>query len=1109
MVKNGVTTPRHAEGFQSRPPNTGGNMKQSEHSLRAFIRLLAMILILPATQNSLSTASQATPSPLPPAPAASQPRLATISSADRSALVEADWLEALVPPVTTQTDALGACDGVKNGTYGFHTGHQPNPWWQIDLLEPQSMARIVIYNRLDYAPGLHNADHLQIFTSEDGQNWSLLHDNQGRHFGGVSGAAPLTLTYPKGALQSRFLRLQLPSDQPIFFHLDEVEIYGQDAPEHNIALGKPADQSSLSPWSTPKRRPGIEEYPTLPAIQRARRLADDLHASGVDTIPFLEALDAAETRVNALSSDAGSAKHRALYLETRRIIRRLVLANPLLDFTRLLFVKRFCQETYPDVCLNHMPWVSRPGGDLCILANPFAPADQDQDIQSILNGALGPGHVHGFDLSFDGRRIVFGYARARSENPPEGWLDRRTNFDLRRKEEPIHIFEIGVDGGNLRQLTDGEWSDLDPTYAPNGDIVFVSERCGTSLQCNEYDKDETSCNLYVMRPDGGGIRRLSVSKDGDYLPHTLDDGTIGYTRWEYHERSFAYIQSLWTVRPDGTGADAVFKQHFPNPWAVEDARSIPNSPLLAAVAAGHHTLPAGPLIIIDPTTGINNPGGIHIVTPGLFPPEGGMAGVPVPGGGIPDSRGYYATPWPLSEKYFLVAYAYGSRPIGTPAAEVDPTGYALYLVDVFGNKELIVRDPEISCFGPVPLRPRPRPPILQNMVDLTADYATCAVVDITEGCEGIAPEEVGFLRIAEPIGWPYDNQYGGHRYVEDHHVQQPSGEPAIPQENWTPIRVLGDVPVSPDGSATFQVPKDTAVYFQLLDHERRELRRMRSFISFQPGEIRACVGCHESRCVTTRPEQAEYSQALARPPAPMFPAPWGDRPISFLRDVQPVLDRHCVRCHTGLDPAAGFDFSGGLTAHDLAVAGYGYNRAYTTILTNGLVSQSPARMQDAEITQPHAYGARQSRLMHALEMEHHKKAFQLTPEERLHLSIWIDANAPYHDRFVNKRAEEPAYSLPADQTLRQSLLEIHEKRCGNCHGAEGVTRLDWIDIHHPEESLFLTAPMSGNGERGCEKPTYANPSDPDYQKVRSIVEAAVAKARQNPRRDVQSISFTP
>ena len=127
---------------------------------------------------------------------------------------------------------------------------------------------------------------------------------------------------------------------------------------------------------------------------------------------------------------------------------------------------------------------------------------------------------------------------------------------------------------------------------------------------------------------------MSVTKDGDYLPHTLDDGTIGYTRWEYQERGWANIQSLWTIRPDGTGADALFKQHFNDPWAVEDCRSLPGSNRFVGVAAGHHTLPAGPVILINPRDGMNSPRGIRIVTPGVLPPEGGMTGRAVPQGGV-------------------------------------------------------------------------------------------------------------------------------------------------------------------------------------------------------------------------------------------------------------------------------------------------------------------------------------------------------------------------------------------------------------------------------------------------------------------------------------------
>jgi hypothetical protein len=113
--------------------------------------------------------------------------------------------------------------------------------------------------------------------------------------------------------------------------------------------------------------------------------------------------------------------------------------------------------------------------------------------------------------------------------------------------------------------------------------------------------------------------------------------------------------------------------------------------------------------------------------------------------------------------------------------------------------------------------------------------------------------------------------------------------------NWTPARVIGTVPVEADGSAVFRVPADTPVYFQLLDANHMELRRMRSFISFQPGEVRGCVGCHETRPQSAAPDR--FPLALRREPAIPTPPPWGTRPMSFLRDVQPVLDRNCVACH--------------------------------------------------------------------------------------------------------------------------------------------------------------------------------------------------------------------
>ncbi|NQT50594.1 discoidin domain-containing protein [bacterium] len=1029
---------------------------------------------------------------------------AAASGPTMRALIEADYLEqakAITAPrggrdsrsqVRTFQDAAGAVDGVKNGKHAFHTAQEPNPWWQVDLGKLTDIARIVVFNRLDYKPGLHNADRLVILTSQNGKSWAERHRNE-EHFGGISGARPLDVRIQKGQVQARYVRLQVPSSKAIYFHLDEVEVYGFADARKNLALHRPADQSSVSRWSTSKLPAGASlgaatAFPIGHSIERGRRLATDLGQMGVDTTAVIGELDAAEADLAKLPAGALAADRRAVYLRVRWAVRRLAFRNPLMKFGRLLVCKRFTQDTYPDVCLNHMPWVSTPGGDLCVVT--LAGPDGEPQVRNVINGQLGPGHVHGMDLWFDARRVVFGYARKKTPDGPRD-RGRRNNFKLRREVEPTHIFEIGIDGKNLRQLTrHRDWSDLDPTYLPSGDIAFVSERCGYSLQCNEWDKDETSCNLYVMKPDGSDIRRLSASKDGDYLPHCLSDGTIGYTRWEYQERGWAHIQSIWYVRPNGTGADALFKQHLNDPWALEDVRSIPGTdpPRLMCIATGHHTLAMGPVVIVTPSDGMNASQSIRIVTPGVKPPEGGMSGRAVDEGGVADDGGLYSTPWPLSRKYFLASYSYSTR-------QTDKTGFGVYLIDVFGTKELIYRDPAISCFIPIPLLPRPKPPVLPDTTEQGRGYAVCALSDATLGCEGIEPGRAKYLRIAQRLPWPYDNMHGGQRYAEK----------ARPN-NWTPARILGDVPLARDGSAHFRVPADQAVYFQLLDENRMELRRMRSFISFQPGEQRGCVGCHETR--ETAPAGKPTPLALLREAVLPTPLSWGTRPVSFLREIQPIFDRHCVGCHSGMKPSAGLDFFGGLTSGG-HVADYGHNVAFDTIIRNRLVAWSPVQ-GDASITQPLQFGSHRSKLVHVLREGACSRRVALSKDEWYRLVAWIDANAPYHDGFADKRPQRPVYDIAGDRALLRRLRGMHAQRCGGCHKVDQVVRLDWISVLDPEQSLMLTAPLakSAGGTQKCGQAAYASRDDLLYRAALQAIGAAVRDAMARPRRDLKALMTT-
>ena len=122
--------------------------------------------------------------------------------------------------------------------------------------------------------------------------------------------------------------------------------------------------------------------------------------------------------------------------------------------------------------------------------------------------------------------------------------------------------------------------------------------------------------------------------------------------------------------------------------------------------------------------------------------------------------------------------------------------------------------------------------------------------------------------------------------------------------------------------------------------------------------------------------------------------------------------------------------------------------------------------------------------------------------------MWMDANAPYHDRFVNKRAEHKPYDIATDKELARQITAVHERRCAGCHKAAEISRLDWIDLHQPERTLFLRAPLdkSAGGTQRCQGTVYKDTGDADYQSLRSLVAAAVSKAWASPRRDLQAIA---
>ena len=808
--------------------------------------------------------------------------------------VEADWLLQdrvrtgarlkVGQPVSTRQDALGAVDGEFTGKWAFHTGLDNPPWWHVDLGAKEALDRVVVFNRCDTGCAARTR-LIQLLLSDDGKQWAVAYKHDGTVFGGYRHLKPLTIKL--GGKAARFVRLQLP--HKAYFHLDEVEVYPAREPKTNIAFAKVADQSSVSQWSVVHdvRKGGQSpwERGTVPfsvVLERGRKLAADLLAEGAPIEPLVRQLEAAAARIEALPKDASADARRTLYLELRWAVRRIALSNPLLDFDELLFAKRV-PSSFSHMSDQYYGWWSRPGGGLFVLSGFKGGEPRLRDITPKLpvGSYLRP------DLSHDGKRVLFAWCR---HYPKLRGTRDKTNKPALPDDGLYHVYEMNIDGTGLRQLTRGRYDDFDARYLPDGRIAFLSTRRGQFVQCGTASAQATlkdphlpdsyvRCGggrsrpvavytLHVMNADGGGMRAISPFENFEWTPSISHDGRIVYARWDYVDRHNMPFMSLWAVHPDGSMPNLFYGNFTRKPHCIFEARAIPRSNRLLFTASAHHAITAGTICRLDTSRGTEFDAPITRLTPEVCFPE--IEGWPAT---------FYAHPYPLSDHYYLVAWS--PHPIRPQGGLNNTNCTGLYLADAFGNLELLHRDPGISSAYPIPLRPRPRPHVLPAMAsDRDPNDARFLLLDAYRGLDGIPRGAVKRLRI---VAVPAK-------------TQPEMNTPAIGATRDDPGKcVLGTVPVEPDGSAHFRVPPGVIVFFQALDAHGMAIQTMRTVTSAQPGTTTGCVGCHERR---SEAAPNVLASAAARPPSPITPGPEGSWPLRYDRLVQPVLDRHCARCHS-------------------------------------------------------------------------------------------------------------------------------------------------------------------------------------------------------------------
>ncbi len=517
----------------------------------------------------------------------------------------------------------------------------------------------------------------------------------------------------------------------------------------------------------------------------------------------------------------------------------------------------------------------------------------------------------------------------------------------------------------------------------------MSTRRGGFGRCHNPWEPLPSYTLHRMDASGRNVRTLSFHETNEWHPAVLNDGRIVYSRWDYVDRSAANYHGLWVSNPDGTNAGIVFGNYTQRINACFQPKAIPGSKKIAFIAGAHHADVGGSLVLVDPdkyrldaTTGEDCFESLDVLTPEVCFPEGV---------GWPGS--YFHGPWPLSESYFLVGFSFKPLPgMGPNVKDDNYTG--LYYFDRFGNLELLYADPNFSCMYPIPLAPRPRPPVVAStLITDAGDEGEFVLTDVRRSFFPLpASRPIRQLRIFQVL--PKTTT----------HV---ANQPRLGYANAESARMLlGTVPVEADGSAYFRAPARKPLYFQAVDESGRAVQSMRSVTYLQPGEQRSCVGCHEPPG-TTPPGRRDLL-ALRRAPSTITPGPAGTQPMSYPLLVQPVLDRHCVGCHDGSEgenKAAPV-----LTAEPVKT----FTRSYESLRPHVRWYEWGGASIREIGTHPGHIGADESRLLKIIEDATHARHVKLPEEDYLRLCLWLDANAPFYGTYEKEAqvAQQAGHSVP-------------------------------------------------------------------------------------------------
>ncbi len=788
---------------------------------------------------------------------------------------------------------------------------------------------------------------------------------------------------------------------------------------------------------------------------RALRMAvEDLSSSFPDCYQkgedYLKRLETLRSEHDHLGSDADSSQYAAIAERFESLKRETLLANPLLDFDRLLMIRRRADRMGLPINYNGNCDIDPTGYDNTLVA--LSPVRPDGKLTTVYKPD-GDRFIGDIDLHYAADRLLLS-----TPDDKGRW----------------RIAELHLDGGQLTPLAlidEPDVHNYDACYLPDDRIVFTSTAPFIGVPC--VGGRSKVANLY-LREHSGRIRRLTNDQDHNWCPTVLNDGQIMYQRWEYADIAHTFSRLLFRAHPDGSQQTAYYGSNSFWPTSMFYARPVPNHPTkVVAVIGGHHEAPRqGELVVFDPAQGDHEADGAVQRIPGY----GKKVEPVILDGLIGNSWPRFLHPYPLSDKYLLVS----CKPTRTGL-------WGVYLVDIFDNFVLLHEEPGRAMLEPVPLRKTARQPVLPDKVEPDQKQATLLVQDIYQG-DGLRGVPRGMVKSLRLVSYEFTfHGIGGEPYRVGF------------DGPWDVKRILGTVPVEADGSAHFHVPASTPVAVQPLDAEGKALALMRSWYTAMPGEVVSCIGCHEQQ--NTAPALRATPLAAKRQPSEIKPWYGPARGFSFAREVQPVLDAYCVDCHHGAKKGSG------------TVAGTARGVLRTTVpapfldpnqKTFDLTARPPERVpsafqmffepsymelhrfvhtptleSDAHLLPPRDFHADTSKLIQILRDDHH--GVRLSSEAWDRLITWIDLNAPAHGTWREVVSHVPDKAVLADEGVVRRR-ELHRRYSG---------------IDEDPEAIYPTAVLTASDHASATTPT--PPKDPDsFVRPARLAEAPrAAKAETN------------